>query len=78
MLVGIIFWPGLASYVLFRPYADSLKFKLILNVVALPSLLAMFLPMLRSESPLMIPVYFSVSAVSFALSTTLLHFVGGE
>ena len=78
ILVGIIFWPGLASYALFRPYADSLKYKIILNVVALPGLLAMFLPMLRSERRIMIPIYFSVLAVSFIVSTTLLHLAERE
>jgi hypothetical protein len=78
ILVGIVFWPGLASYSLFRPYADSLKYKVILNLVAFPGLLAMFLPMLRGERPIMIPIYFSASAVPFLLSTALLHFVERE
>jgi hypothetical protein len=54
---------------------DTLKQKVILNVIALPALFAMFLPMLRNEKPLMIPAYFVSFAVFFAISTVVFRFV---
>jgi len=66
---------GLASYVLFYPYAVTLRQKVIFNVIALPGLFAMFIPMLRNERPIMIPAYFVSFAVFFTISTVMFHFV---
>jgi ABC-type Fe3+-siderophore transport system permease subunit len=66
---------GLASYALFHPYVDTLKQKVALNVAALPALFGLFLPMLRSERPWMIPIYFVCFAILLAISTVLFHFV---
>jgi hypothetical protein len=66
---------GLLSYALFHPYVDTLKQKVIFNVIGLPCLFAMFLPMLRTEGPKMIAVYFGYFAILFAVSTVLFHFV---
>lgn len=66
---------GLLSYALFHPYVDTLKQKVIFNVIGLPGLFAMFLPMLRTEGPKMIAVYFGSFAISLAVSTVLFHFV---
>ena len=63
------------SYALFHPYADTLKQKVIFNVIGLPGLFAMLLPMLRTEGPGMIAVYFGYFAIQFAVATVIFHFI---
>jgi hypothetical protein len=76
LIVAVGWWAlGFVSYVLFHPYLDTLKQKVILNGIALPALFAMFIPMLRNEKPLMIPAYFVSFAIFFAISTVVFHFV---
>ena len=65
---------GLASYVLFHPFVDTLKQKVVLNAIAVPGLIAFFLPALRNEQPLMIPVYFVSCAIFFAVAAVVFHF----
>ncbi len=66
---------GFASYALFHPYVDELKHKIVLNVIAFPCLLAIFLPPLRNEGPMKIAVYCVCFVVLFAISTVLYHFL---
>jgi hypothetical protein len=65
---------GLASYVAFYPYTDTLKQKIALNMTPFPGLMALLVPMLRNEGPQMVPIYFTAFVVSFAITTALFHF----
>jgi len=76
LIVVAGFWAlALASYVLFYPFVDTLKQKVVLNAIGLPALFAIHLTILRNEKPLMIPAYFVAFAVFFAISTIAFHFV---
>jgi hypothetical protein len=76
LIVVAVWWLlGLFSYILFHPYVDTLKEKVVLNAIAFPALFAIHLTVLRNEKPLMIPAYFVAFAVFFAISTVAFHFV---
>jgi hypothetical protein len=49
--VGVWVLPGIVSYGIFRPYADTLKGKVLVNVAAFPVLFAMLGPMIYEERP---------------------------
>jgi hypothetical protein len=74
IILLIVFWliVGGLSHALVYPYVDTLMQKVILNVIGIPSLFAMFLPMIRGERPAMIAVYFGVA---IAITTALFHFI---
>jgi uncharacterized membrane protein YvlD (DUF360 family) len=65
---------ALASYVMFNAYVDTPKQKAAVNAVALPSLLALMLPMFREESGLTVPIYFIELGFFFAIAAVLFHF----
>jgi hypothetical protein len=77
IILLIVFWliVGGLSYALVYPYVDTLMQKVILNVIGIPSLFAMFLPMIRGERPAMIAVYFGYFGVAIAITTALFHFI---
>ena len=76
ILLAITFVLGLASYALFHPYyVGSLGDKIVFNVIAFPGVLAIFLPVMRGERPIMIPAYFVGFALSLAITTILYHFI---
>ena len=74
-VLGLWIVLGLVSYCLFRLYVDSLVQKLAVNMIAFPALFAIFLPVLRTESPIMIPIYFVVCAIFLGTTTILFHFI---
>jgi hypothetical protein len=66
--------PGLLSYAIFRPFADTLKQKALLSLVAFPVLFAMVGPMLYEQGPDMVPVYFVRWGSYFMATTVVLHY----
>ena len=73
-LVIVSLIPGVISYGIFRPYADTLPEKVILNAIAFPVLIAMIAPMILGNGPDMIPVYLATWSAYFAIVTVVLHF----
>jgi len=66
--------PGIASYVVFHPYADDLKSKLLLGLAGFPTFYAIVGTAMHGQSATKIPENFVGLAIPVLIVVAVLHF----
>lgn len=75
-VIGIGFWvlPGVASYVMFHPYADTLKGQLLWSATGFPVLYAILGTAMLGQPFAMVPINFLRVAIPILIVVPLLHY----